>query len=137
DAAAMLGQQLSLSLENLQLFDQTIRAERELGGVIDALGDLVIVCDADWRVVRGTRAFAARMGLPASDLGGSDLRDLIGEALVGSLSQALASLPPAGERAVSVSGTMRGERVTIDATGLNPDDPAAGIILVVRDADPE
>jgi PAS domain-containing protein len=137
NAAAMLGQQLSLSLENLQLFDQTIRAERELGGVIDALGDLVIVCDAEWRVVRGTRAFAARMGLPASDLVGSDLRDLIGEALAGSLSQALASLPPAGERAVSVSGTMRGERVTIDATGLNPDDPAAGIILVVRDADPE
>ena len=77
------------------------------------------------------------MGLPASDLGGSELRDLIGEALASSLSQALASLPPTGERAVSVSGTMQGQSVTIDATGLNPDDPAAGIILVVRDTAPE
>jgi len=56
--------------------------------------------------------------------------------LAGSLSQALASLPPAGERTVRVSGTMRGETVTVAATGLNPEDPAAGIILVVRDTDP-
>jgi PAS domain-containing protein len=133
DAAGMLGQQLSLSLENLQLFDQTIRAERELGGVIDALGHLVVVCDAEWRVVRGTRAFAARVGLPPSDLAGSELRDLFGEALAGSVSDALGSIPAAGERAVRVSGTMQGQSVTIDATGLNPDDPAAGVILVVRD----
>ena len=79
----MLGQQPSLSLENLQLFDQTIRAERELGGVIDASATWSSFCDAEWRVVRGTRAFAARMGLPASDPGGTELRDLIGEALAG------------------------------------------------------
>ena len=91
DAAGILGQQLSLSLENLQLFDQTIRAERELGGVIDALGDLVVVCDAEWRVVRGTRAFAARIGLPPSNLPGSELRDLVGEALTGTVSEALAA----------------------------------------------
>jgi PAS domain-containing protein len=133
DAATMLGQQLSLSLENLQLFDQTIRAERELGGVIDALDDLLVVCDVEWRVLRGTRAFAARVGLPPSDLAGSELRDLIGEALAGAVSDALAAAPPAHERAVRISGAILGRPVTIDATGLNPDDPAAGVILVIRD----
>jgi PAS domain-containing protein len=134
DAAGILGQQLSLSLENLQLFDQTIRAERELGGVIDALGDLVVVCDAEWRVIRGTRAFAARVGLPPSDLPGSELRDLLGEALAGTVSAALAAAPPAQERAVRVSGAILGQRVTIDASDLNPDDPAAGAVLVIRDS---
>ncbi len=63
EAATTLGRQLAAALENVVLFHQAVRAERELAGLMDSVDDLVVICDAELRVVRGTRAFATRAGV--------------------------------------------------------------------------
>jgi GAF domain-containing protein len=132
EAATTLGHQLAAALENVLLFHQTIRAERELAELMDSVDDLVVIFDAEWRVVRGTRAFASRTGVPVADLLGRELRDLFGEALETRLHEALASNSP---RVPTVlTDTVLGATFAVRASPLDSDDGLpAGIVLVLRE----
>jgi GAF domain-containing protein len=130
ETATMLGNQLAAALENVLLFHQTIRAERELAGLMDSVDDMIVICDAELRVIRGTRAFASRAGVPSADLPGHELRDLFGDALESRLLEAAAG----GGARVRTEGRMAGATFTIDASPVDSDDGLpAGMVLVLRE----
>jgi GAF domain-containing protein len=132
EAATALGQELAAAIETVLLFEQAVRAERELGAVFEIADDPMIVCDAELRVVRGTPAFAARAGVPLADLAGRELRDLLGDALERQIHEAAAGEAP-DRRAFRAPAMIAGEAVTIEASPIDSDDGTSGLVLVVRD----
>jgi PAS domain-containing protein len=134
EAATALGHQLAAALENVLLFHQTVRAERELAGLMDSVDDLVVICDAELRVIRGSRAFASRAGVSSADLPGRELRDLFGEALETRLHEAVAGDSPLVPT-LRTEGTMLGATFTVHASPLDSDDGLPpGLVLVLREA---
>jgi GAF domain-containing protein len=133
EASRTLGHELAAAIENVLLFHQAVGAERELAAVFESISDLVLVCDAELRVVRGTRAFARRAGMPLADLSGRELRDLFGDALEARLHDAGAGDPPHGG-VFRVEGTLLGRTVVVDASWIDSrNGRPAGLVLVVRD----
>jgi GAF domain-containing protein len=133
EAATTLGRQLAAALENVLLFHQAVRAERELAGLMDSLDDLVVICDAELRVVRGTRAFASRAGVLTADLPGRELRDLFGEELESRL-HAAATADSARVPALETEGTMLGSTFTVHANPLDCDDgELSGLVIILRE----
>src|SRR5215207_5061651 len=97
-----------------------------------SLDGLVVICDAELRVVRGTRAFAIRAGVRTADLPGRELRDLFGEALESRL-HAAATGDSARVPAVETAGTMLGATFTVHANPLDSDDgQPSGLVLILR-----
>ena len=139
EAATTLGHQLAAALENVLLFHQTVRAERELAALMDALDALVVICDAELRVIRGTRTFASCAGVSGDDLAGRALRDLFGETLETRLQEAVAR-DNACVSPLRTEAAMLGATFTVDASPIDSDDGLpAGLVLVLRetaDADP-
>jgi PAS domain-containing protein len=134
EAATSLGRQLAAALENVVLFHQAVRAERELAGLMDSVDDLIVICDAELRVVRGTRAFAARAGVPSADLPGRELRELLGESLESRLRAAVAG-DSARVTVLETEGTMLGATFTVHASPLDCDDgQPSDLVLVLREA---
>jgi GAF domain-containing protein len=133
EAATTLGRQLAAALENVLLFHQVVRAERELAGLMDSLDDLVVICDAELRVVRGTRAFASRAGVLTADLPGRELRDLFGEELESRL-HGVAADDSARVPALETEGTMLGSTFTVQANPLdcNHGQPS-GLVIILRE----
>jgi GAF domain-containing protein len=133
EAATTLGRQLAAALENVLLFHQVVRAERELAGLMDSLDDLVVICDAELRVVRGTRAFASRAGVLTADLPGRELRDLFGEELESRL-HGVAAADSARVPALETEGTMLGSTFTVQANPLdcNHGQPS-GLVIILRE----
>jgi GAF domain-containing protein len=132
EAATTLGGQLAAALENVLLFHQVVRAERELAGLMDSLDDLIVICDGELRVVRGTRAFAIRAGVPTADLPGRELRDLFGEALESRLHAAAAG-DSARVPALETQGTMLGSTFIVHANPLDSSDGQPGFVLILRE----
>jgi GAF domain-containing protein len=133
EAATTLGRQLAAAVENVLLFHQVVRAERELAGLMDSLDDLVVICDADLRVVRGTRAFASRAGVLTADLPGRELRDLFGEELESRL-HGVAAADSARVPALETEGTMLGSTFTVQANPLDCNDgQPAGLVIILRE----
>jgi GAF domain-containing protein len=132
EAATTLGSQLAAALENVLLFHQVVRAERELAGLMDSLDHLIVICDGELRVVRGTRAFASRAGVPTADLPGRELRDLFGEALESRLHAAAAG-DSARVPALETKGTMLGSTFTVHANPLDSSDGQPGFVLILRE----
>jgi PAS domain-containing protein len=134
EAATTLGRQLAAALENVLLFHQAVRAERELAGLMDSVDDLIVICDAELRVVRGTRAFASRAGVQSGDLPGRELRDLFGELMESRLHAAVAG-DISRPATFQVEGTMLGAPYTVHASPLDSDDgQPSGLVLVLREA---
>jgi GAF domain-containing protein len=134
EAATTLGRQLAAALENVVLFHQAVRAERELAGLMDSVDDLVVICDAELRVVRGTRAFATRAGVLSTDLPGRELRELLGESLESRLRTAVAG-DSARVTVLETEGTMLGATFTVHASPLDSDDgQPSDLVLVLREA---
>ena len=96
--------------------------------------DLIVICDAELRVVRGTRAFAARAGVPSADLPGRELRELLGESLESRL-RAAAAGDSARVTVLETEGTMLGATFTVHASPLDSDDgQPSDLVLVLREA---
>ena len=132
EAATALGHELASAMETVLLFHQAVRAERELVATFDTAADFMILCDAEMRVVRATRGFAARVGVPMTELAGHELRDLLGEALSTRI-QAAAIGAPSGET-FRTEAVMFGANVLIDARPIDSDGTPTGLVLIVHDA---
>ena len=133
-ASATLGHDLAAAIENLLLLHQTIRAEQELARLFDTLGDLVVVCDAEFRVLRGTPGFAVRAGVALPDLAGRELRDLFGDPVMTRLREASARGDGPFRLAFHSEGSVTGSDFTFDARPLDAEDGAhAGVVLVVTE----
>jgi PAS domain-containing protein len=134
-ASATLGHDLAAAIENLLLLHQTIRTERELAQLFDTLGDLVVVCDAEFRVLRGTPGFAVRAGVALTDLPGRELRDLFGDPVMTRLREASARGDGPFRLAFRSEGSLTGSDFTFDASPLDAEDGArAGVLLIVHEA---
>jgi GAF domain-containing protein len=133
EAATTLGRHLAAALENVLLFHQVVRTERELAGLMDSLDDLVVICDAELRVVRGTRAFASRAGVLTADLPGRELRDLFGEELESRL-HGVAAADSARVPALETEGTMLGSTFTVHANPLDCNEgQPSGLVIILRE----
>jgi PAS domain S-box-containing protein len=137
DLAGDLGRQLSLGIENVQLFEEMLRQRRLLEDTFNSLVDLVVVTDHGLRVVQMNDAFAARLGRPRTELVEQHLGDLVGT----DLSQWAAAVEDD-----AADGSHEAARTrTIDHPGLggtfdvtttpliNEDGEPVGIVLVARD----
>jgi two-component system NtrC family sensor kinase len=67
-ALVSTGRQLGIVLENTRLLRQLSRAYREWVNTVDAIGDLVVVHDAAYRIQRTNKALAERLGYVPADL---------------------------------------------------------------------
>jgi GAF domain-containing protein len=134
EASATLGHELAAAIETLLLLHQTIRAEGELARLFDTLADLVIVCDAEYRVLRSTPGFAVRAGVSLPDLAGSELSDLFGDAVLARLREASSRGSGPFRVTFHSEGSVAGNGFTFDASPLHAEDGAhAGVVLVVHE----
>lgn len=67
-AQVAAGRQLGIVLENTRLLQQLSHSHREWVNAVDAIGDLILVHDADYRIQRTNRALAERLGGAPVDL---------------------------------------------------------------------
>jgi PAS domain S-box-containing protein len=63
-----IGNQIGLTLENVKLFSNVAKAKSEWETTFDAVTDLIIIRDKDYRILRVNMATFIRMGLGAEDL---------------------------------------------------------------------
>jgi len=62
--------QLGLAVENLHLVEQILRSHRQWANTFDSIQDLVLVHDADFRIVKANHALLQRLGQAPADMTG-------------------------------------------------------------------
>ncbi len=70
DFLATSAHQLGLAVENLHLVEQTLRSQRQWINTFDSIQDLILVHDAEFRIIRGNRALLQRLGQAPADVAG-------------------------------------------------------------------
>jgi PAS domain S-box-containing protein len=128
--------QLSVVLENLQLLEQTLAQRRLLENTFNALVDLVIVTDNDFRIVDTNDAFASRLGLRRREIVERELADLIEEETLARLASRAGSdhVDGGANRPQTFEAPLRGGRYAITVTPLVAQaGAAAGRVIVARD----
>jgi two-component system NtrC family sensor kinase len=135
DLASLLGRQLSVGIENVQLFEEMLRQRRLLEDTFNSLVDLVVVTDSAFRVVQMNDAFALRLGQPRADLIERHLAELVGSELAEWAAGAEATAASQDStRARTVVHTGLGGTFNVTTTPLiNEDGEPVGTVLVARD----
>ena len=64
-------QQLGLAVENLRLVEQILRSHRQWSNTFDSIQDLVLLHDADFRVMKANHALLQRLGQAPADVVGN------------------------------------------------------------------
>ncbi len=64
------GQQLGLAVENLRLVEQVLRSHRQWANTFDSIHDLVLLHDADFRVMKANHALLERLAQAPADVVG-------------------------------------------------------------------
>ena len=67
---ATTAQQLGLAVENLRLVEQILRSHRQWANTFDSIQDLVLVHDAEFRVMKANQALLQRLGQSPADVAG-------------------------------------------------------------------
>ncbi len=67
---ATLAQQLGMAVENLRLVEQIVRSHRQWANTFDSIQDLVLVHDADFRVMKANHALLQHLGQALADVSG-------------------------------------------------------------------
>jgi PAS domain S-box-containing protein len=62
--------QLGLAVENLRLVEQILRSHRQWANTFDSIQDLVLVHDAEFRIVKANHALLQRLGQSPADVTG-------------------------------------------------------------------
>jgi len=62
--------QLGLAVENLRLVEQIVRSHRQWANTFDSIQDLVLVHDADFKVMKANQALLSRLGQAPADVMG-------------------------------------------------------------------
>jgi PAS domain S-box-containing protein len=137
DLAGDLGRQLSLGIENVQLFEEMLRQRRLLEDTFNSLVDLVVVTDHARRVVQMNDAFATRLGRSRAELAEQHLSDLVGAELsewAAAVEGGAADGTHEGARTRTFSHPGLGGIFDVTTTPLiNEDGEPVGIVLVARD----
>ena len=131
ELSADVARQLSIAVESVVVLEELIRQRRILEDTFDSLADMVLVTDAEQRVVQINDALVARAGTPRSTLLGRFADEVVGTAIA----QWAAGHGVSGSAATK---EFRGERladaiaatVTALVSGAGG---SAGRVLVLRD----
>ena len=135
DRADELGRQLSSAIENLQLLEDITRARRELENAFDSIAHLIVVCDANGRIVHTNRAFATRVAHTREQLLNQPLAEFVGSELSGWLAERRADDAPT---TIEVADPRLNGPFIVTVTELRTgENERAGTVLVARDLTPE
>ena len=63
-------QQVGMAFENMKLVEQVLRSHRQWANTFDSIQDVVLVHDAEYRVMRANRALLERLARSAADIAG-------------------------------------------------------------------
>lgn len=74
---ATTGQQLGLAVENLRLVEQVLRSQRQWANTFDSIHDLVLLHDADFRVMKANHALLERLAQAPADVVGRLCEDVL------------------------------------------------------------
>lgn len=70
--------QVAVAITNARLYEEAAEAQREMSAAFEAVGDGIVVLDADARIVRSNARFLAMAGLPDDDsTRGRDFHDVL------------------------------------------------------------
>jgi PAS domain S-box-containing protein len=70
DFLTTTAQQLGMAFENMKLVEQILRSHRQWANTFDSIQDVVLVHDAEFRVMRANRALLERLARSAADIAG-------------------------------------------------------------------
>ena len=70
DFLTTTAQQLGMAFENMKLVEQVLRSHRQWANTFDSIQDVVLVHDAEFRVMRANRALLERLARSVADLAG-------------------------------------------------------------------
>jgi len=71
------GQQLGLAVENLRLVEQVLRSHRQWANTFDSIHDLVLLHDADFRVMKANHALLERLAQAPADVVGKTCEEVL------------------------------------------------------------
>ena len=69
--------QLGLAVENLQLLEQILRSHRQWTNTFDSIQDVILLHDADFRIMKSNRALQQRLGRAVADVVGKTCGDVL------------------------------------------------------------
>jgi PAS domain S-box-containing protein len=70
DFLTTTAQQVGMAFENMKLVEQVLRSHRQWANTFDSIQDVVLVHDANFRVMRANRALLERLARSAADIAG-------------------------------------------------------------------
>jgi PAS domain S-box-containing protein len=137
DRADEVGRQVSSAIDSLQLLDEVLGARRELEALFDSMPSLIVVADAQGRIVHANDAFARRLHTTTERIRGRGLEDCVGP----DLGRWLAVQPrvtrersPGTPATCELVDPMLGGPLMITVTGrLDRDRRPSGLVVVARD----
>jgi len=74
---ATLAHQLGLAVENLRLVEQILRSHRQWANTFDSIQDLVLVHDAEFRVMKANQALLQHLGQAPADVSGQTCESVL------------------------------------------------------------
>src|SRR5579863_8396381 len=69
--------QLGLAVENLRLVEQILRSHRQWSNTFDSIQDMVLVHDADFRIMKANHALLARLEMSPADVTGKLCEEIL------------------------------------------------------------
>ena len=69
--------QLGLAVENLQLLEQILRSHRQWTNTFDSIQDVILLHDADFRIMKSNRALQERLGRAVVDVVGKTCEEAL------------------------------------------------------------
>jgi PAS domain S-box-containing protein len=134
EGASELARQLSVAIENVQLLDDVLQQRRLLEDTFNSLIDLVVVVDADLRVVQMNDAFAERIGAGRAEVFEKPIAGFIGTEMTAWVAERGESDPAGDARTKQFSDERLDGTFSATVTPLiGQDGVPAGRVLVARD----
>jgi PAS domain S-box-containing protein len=130
-----VARQLSVAIENLWLLEDVLRSRRELESTVNSLADLVVVCDARWRVTHSNAAFTRRVGKRTDDVFEHDASEFFSADLLQWLAQ-LADIPGSANQFHTQEWhepRLAGTFLITASPLLSRDEERMGMVVVARD----
>jgi PAS domain S-box-containing protein len=135
DRLEEVARRLSVAIENLWLLEDVLRSRRELESTVNSLADLVVVCDAHWRVTHSNAAFTRRLDKRADEVFEHDAREFFSADLLQWLAQLTDIRGSANQfHTQEWQEPQLGGTFLITASPLlSRDDERMGMVVVARD----
>jgi signal transduction histidine kinase len=132
DVAHDLARQLAAGIENVQLLDEIVRQRRLLEDTFNSLTDLLLVTDRDLNIVQVNEACVERLQRPHSEIVGTPLPGIMGEAVAEWAVEPGPDSAPAGSRTFENPGLTGTFAVTMSPL-INDEEQTVGRVFVAKD----